>query len=485
MPFCAYSRDAAMFDVTPVENLFLLEYLPAAPEGFVRVYLYVRMCCAHPELGGELSDVARALHMEEDAVLNAMQYWEQQGLVEKLSDRPASFAVLPLRGGAAVRDPADQDYYKYREFNSAMQAMFGTEDLLEPRQYRMANDWLTILGFEQAAALKLLEYELKQPGGRKPAAVFKRADRRALEWAEQGVHTVEEVERAISSDRRVYDMAAAVLKQLNINRRPTGNELDCARRWIDEWKLTVEDVLAACAQTTKSRAPSIGYLDAILKARMESGSNEHFEAMKAVLRELGAANTVPTPEQTRAYARMLERGFAPETVTLAAVQCARKRRHSFEDLDWMLNSWGDAGVRTRDEAERYIADMQRDTAELRKLMEAAGLARRPGMDDLALYEGWRKAHSPELIRCAAELARGTRAPVKYMDKLLANWAQAGITTPEAARAESERRAGAARDAVIPGTNRQNYQQHEYKESDFGEDFYYDPARDYPEEGETK
>ena len=485
MSFCGYSRDAAMFDVTPVENMFLLEYLPAAPEGFVRVYLYVRMCCAHPELGGELSDVARALHMEEDAVLNAMQYWEQQGLVEKLSDRPASFAVLPLRGGVAARDQAEQDYYKYRAFNSAMQAMFGTEELLEPRQYRMANDWLTLLGFDQDAALKLLEHELKQPGGRKPAAVFKRADRRALEWAEQGVHSAEDVERAISGEQRVYDMAAAVLKQLNINRRPTGNELDCARRWVDEWKLTVDDVLAACAQTTKSRAPSIGYLDAILKARMESGSNEHFEAMKAVLRELGAANTVPTPEQTRAYARMLESGFAPETVTLAAVQCARKRRHSFEDLEWMLNSWGGAGVRTRDEAERYIADMQRDTAELRKLMEVAGLSRRPGMDDLALYEAWRKAHSPELILCAAELARGTRAPVKYMDKLLANWAQAGIATPEAARAEGERRAGAARDAAAPAGGRQNYQQHEYKETDFGEDFYYDPAKDYPEGGEGK
>ena len=51
MPFCSFSEGAAMFDVTPIENMFLLEYLPTAPDGFLRVYLHARMLCLHPELG--------------------------------------------------------------------------------------------------------------------------------------------------------------------------------------------------------------------------------------------------------------------------------------------------------------------------------------------------------------------------------------------------------------------------------------------------
>ena len=50
-------------DVTPIENMFLLEYLPTAPEEFLRVYLYARMLCLHPELGSDLSGMAKALHM--------------------------------------------------------------------------------------------------------------------------------------------------------------------------------------------------------------------------------------------------------------------------------------------------------------------------------------------------------------------------------------------------------------------------------------
>ena len=475
MPFCSFSEGAAMFDVTPIENMFLLEYLPTAPDGFLRVYLYARMLCLHPELGQEIGDVARALNMEEDAVLNALQYWEQQGLVEKLSDRPASYAIRPLRGDAAVQAEADRDYYKYREYNSSLQDMFGAAELLEPKHYKIANDWLNVLGYTQDAALKLLEYEMRLPGGRKPAAVFRRADKRAVEWAERGIRTIEDVERAIAYDDRVYAMARAAMSQLGINRKPTLSELDCVRRWIDEWKLTEADVIAACAQTTKSRAPSIGYLDAILRSRMEGDA--HFAAVKDILRELGAICAVPTPDQTKKYAALLEQGFEPEAILLAAVQCARKRKNSFEELEWMIGKWGEAGVRTREQAERYVSDMQQATREVRALLEAAGLSRRPNMDDLERYEGWKREHSPELLRCAAECARGARMPVKYMDKLLLEWKRAGIETPEAARAQH----GAAT-AAPTAAPKQNYQQHSYTEADFGEDFYYDPAKDYAEEG---
>lgn len=481
MPFCSFSEGAAMFDVTPVENMFLLEYLPTAPDGYLRVYLYARMLCLHPELGGEISDLARALRMEEEAVYNAFQYWEQQGLVEKLSDHPASYAICPLRSGAAVRAEADRDYYKYREYNASLQELFGTE-LLEPRHYKIANDWLNVLGFSQEAALKILEFELRLPGGKKANSVFRRADKRAVEWAERGIHSAQDVQRAIEYDDQVYDMASAVMKQLSMNRKPTANELDCVRRWIRDWKLTKEDVLRACGQTTRSRAPSIAYLDAILKEQAVGGG-EHFAAVKAVLRELGAGGAVPTPDQMKKYAALLAAGFEPETVLLAAVQCARKRKNSFEELEWMLGKWGEAGVRTRAQAEKYISDMNQATRQVRAVLEAAGLSRRPTMDDLDKHARWRAAFSDEMIDCAAQCARGARNPMQYMDKLLRDWAEAGVATPEAARARGMAHARPQNSAATPAVEH-NYQQHSYTEADFGDDFYYDPARDYGEGDEA-
>ena len=479
MSFFSFSKEAAAFDMTPVENDFLMNYMPTAPEKALRVYLYARMLCLHPEIG-ELADMAKALRMDSDEVLDAFQYWEQRGLVEKLSDQPPRFELRSLHDGRITQNPIDMDLYRYGGLHAALDEVFGG-DKLEKRHYLKVGDWLDIWGFSQDAALEIVKYEKRLPGGQTPDSVLKRADRRAKEWAERGIRGDEEVKQAIAFEDQAYQLAAAALEKLAIRRGVTESELDCARRWIGEWHLTMEDVIEACAQTTSSRKPSIGYLDAILKSRVEKSANVHFAAMKGVLQELNAVNTTPTPEQLKEYAALLEEGFDPETIRLAAVQNARKNRHQFEDLARMLKRWGEMGVRTRDEAEAYIRDMRRKSDEVGALLQAAGVERRIRMTDIGAYETWTQKHSPELIRCAAELARGAREPVKYMDKLLSNWAEAGIATPGAARAAAR----PAKDAQAAKPSGQNYLQHEYRDEDFGKDFYYDPTKDYPEEGDEQ
>lgn len=475
MPFCSFSDGAAMFDVTPIENMFLLEYLPTAPEGFLRVYLYARMLCLHPELGGEIGDVARALRMDEEAVFNAFHYWEQQGLVEKLSDRPAAYAILPLRNGVSPVCDLDRDYYKYREYNSSLQDLFGGDELLKPRHYEIANDWLNVLGYTQEAALKLLAYEKKMPGGKKADSVFHRADKRAVEWAERGIHSLEDVEKAIAYDDSVYAMARTVMQQLAINRKPTANELDCVRRWIHEWKLSEADVLAACEHTTKSRAPSIAYLDAILKARVDSGEDKHFETVKAILKELGASNTVPTPEQLRTYAALLEDGFEPEVVMMAAAQCSNKGWHTFDKLNWMIEGWRDSAVRTQEQAQVYLANKQKIKEELRALYKAAGLVRRLYPNDITLYESWKQKYNDSLILCAAECSTNAKEPTKYMNKLLTEWKKAGISTPEAARAQHAAYKPAAAAAAVKPSH-MNYQQRPSTDDTYSKNSYSDPSK---------
>ena len=184
MPFCRFAEGAGMYDVTPIENMFLLEYLPSAPEGFLRVYLYARMLTLHPELGEDIADVARALRMDEESVYNAMTYWERQGLVCRLTDRPPTYQLLSVNG-AAARDPMEADYYELRDFNASLQSLFGPENLLGPKQYAMAYDWLNVYGYTQDAALRLVEFQVKKSRSKSPspARIFKKADEMAGRWA--------------------------------------------------------------------------------------------------------------------------------------------------------------------------------------------------------------------------------------------------------------------------------------------------------------
>ena len=74
-------KDYFLLD-TPVENMFINEYMAAAPGDYVKVYLFSLM---YAGLGVDLSnaDVARHLHMEAEDVLKAWTYWEKQGIIRK------------------------------------------------------------------------------------------------------------------------------------------------------------------------------------------------------------------------------------------------------------------------------------------------------------------------------------------------------------------------------------------------------------------
>ena len=71
MAFCAFDDSAALFDSTPVENMFITEYMLRAPGDFVKVYLYALMLCYHPSPRMSLSAMAKDLDMQEEDVERA------------------------------------------------------------------------------------------------------------------------------------------------------------------------------------------------------------------------------------------------------------------------------------------------------------------------------------------------------------------------------------------------------------------------------
>ena len=484
----SFAEGAAMFDSTPIENLFLLEYLPAAPEAFLRVYLYARVLALHPELGG-LRELARALRMEEDAVYDAFAYWEQQGLARRLSDHPPAYELIPPRAeGLGAVNPMERDYYAYRDFNASLQALFGPK-VIESHEYRIANDWLNVLGYDESAVLRLVEYGIATSRSKdsppNPESVFKRMNKLAAKWADEGCRTLEDVEQAIAGQQDAYPIAKAVLKRFNLRRAPSLDEVDCVKRWVGEWRYTEAQILEACGETTKARTPTFAYLDSILKNRLKD-ENALWRELSEVLRELDAAQAQPTPDQLAGYAALRNAGFEAETVKLAAVQCHRKKKTRFEDVEWMLRKWAELGLYTRQDAEAYIDEMQRKARRVRDILEACGLERRPGMDDLSLYEAWKSRHDEAVIDYAAACARGMQVPMKYMDKLLGEWEAEGVRTvaeAEARRAanRAERKAAAAQPArPNPALD---YAQRDYRDEDFGDDFFFDVVKAYGSEGE--
>lgn len=484
MSFCSFADGAAMFDATPIENLFLTEYMYDAPEQALKVYLYARMLALHPELGGGTADMAVALRMTEDEVISAFGYWERRALVRGVSANPPAWQFLPVRAQEAGAGSAlDQEIYANRDFNNSMQKLFGN-NLIGQHELSKASDWVNILRFDKDAVVRLLEYGIQTSRVRnpKPSSVFKRMDALAEEWSKRGIHTLEQVERAAVAEKWL-GIARDVLKKLGMKREPSDPELEMARRWVDEWGFDKKQILDACEVTTNARNPSFNYLDSILASR-RGGDPGEYRDLVAVLKELNPKSAQPTPDQEERYHALRQQGIDPELIRLAAIQCHQANKYRFDDLEWRLKVWQDDGVTTPGEAEAFMKRMGALKKQLREVLQAAGSERSPSYDDIKAYERWKDAWPDDLIAFAAECSRGAGGSMAYMDKLLTRWGEAGITTVEAARAQHAAWK-AAQGKEAPANPALNYEQREYRDEDFGDDFYFDYEKFYGDGGDGK
>ncbi len=466
MALSAFSDRFAMYDSTPVENLFLLEYMPFAPGDYVRVYLYGLMQCHHPDADGSLEGMARVLNMKEEQVLSAFRYWEQKGLVVGISDNPPSFEYVNVRTAMLDQKRADPGgAYQYRDFNNQLQGILG---LLHPQQFQKAMEWVEDLKLPPEVVLLIVREktdQLTEGGARKRSVpyLFKAFEQTAIAFAEQGVRTLEKAEKELSRGQPSYRLAMSVLDYLNLRRSPTTAEVDLAHKWLSEWNLDEKAVKSALKQTAASNNPSFAYLDRILQ-RYSRGDLEKrqqlIEIARPVLSELGVSIRVPTDDQLAAVQHFLDMGFEPDVLVRAAVRCNRSNRRSFDQLEQELTRWHALGITTSQAAEEH----NKAQGELRQLaaqvFDQAGIDRKPTEADLNQLRDWLKGAPVELVMFAASIARGLKLPLRAMAKNLGDWAQKGITDVEAAKAARQTRSAPPKEDKKPQPQ-QDYKQRSY------------------------
>ena len=95
-----FEQDESMlrFGVTPVENLFIQEYLPAARGDYVKVYLYALYISAHPKKELSAAEIAQELGMPEDNVIIL-----EMGQALELSEDEANITG-PIPNGSVMVD---------------------------------------------------------------------------------------------------------------------------------------------------------------------------------------------------------------------------------------------------------------------------------------------------------------------------------------------------------------------------------------------
>lgn len=475
MPMFGFDEQYAYYGVTPVDNQFILEYLPNATGDAVRVYLYGLMQCYHPQQAMDIGQMARELSLSEDAILTAYRHWERKGLVRRIADNPPAFRYVSIKqltmtGGAV---PVDQEY---EAFASAVYGLFGNDRRLHGAEMSRCYEWVEEMGLPAEVVLYLIREMIAQHG--KNVAI-KTIEKRAAMLAEESVKSVEDAEIVLTRDKAVWDGSRAVIRRFGKRRAPSEDEQAMYRTWHVDWGFSQEDILAACAETVKGE-PTFAYLGGILNrlraqqktTGVEKALQQEKDAaapLKALLKVMKLQNVTINEGTLAVYADM--RALYPDNIILMAGKECAKRGADFEGVMTTLKAWKRNGLESAEDVNRYMKQVDDANDFLLMIYEVMGVHARPNAADRRLVKKWLETYAFDMgfvTQCAA-WAVGKEKPMLYLDAVLGNFREKGITTIEAAQQERENHQqsfAAKQPAQAPARGPKTVEQQQYTQREY-------------------
>ena len=442
-------REQTLYEFTPVNNAFISDLMPGAPDEAVRVYLLLLMYYYDPsQTEPQLRQIAGPLGLTEEQVQGAIAHWVRVGAMATNSD--GSYSFLHLGNGLGkTTSPAAARLTEFREFNREISTIFAKKGMTED-DLRGLQDLTRLSGSSPEFVLHACRYGLARGRGAR-RGLMRYIEKVVMGWLNDGL-TLEQAQVYAEQSSEANQIAAALLRHLGEARHPTQDELTLMKKWM-EFGFGQEAILAACAGTTAARNPSFAYLDTLLIQLHQQGltdaarikqHQQHSADKRAMLsslaRELG---TRATPALEQEVTAALAAGLEPAALTLLAREAAR--RGGFAALPGIWQKTVAKKLLTAADVEGHLARQRGRWQSLAAVADAMGLTRRCTAADQARVQKWLGdwEFSQEVIELAAEQSAHAANPMLYCERVLSVWRSEGITTREQALAKRPaNRAGA-------------------------------------------
>lgn len=261
---------------TAVENLFLMEYMPEADGDFLKVYLTALMYADYEDMSNR--KIANHLHISEEDVLRAWNYWEQMGVIKKHYISPDDrfhYSVeflnmkehmLGMDGGTGAETGEMPEGLADRMDDDTVRTVFEqvqeiTGRMLGGRETQDIVSWIYDDGIDPA----LICYAYKYCSERIHNVKFSYVSAVIRSWHEENIFTVADAEKMLAENDQKHNQYYRVMKALGFSRNPTEDEKSKIDSWFENLGFSLDTVLEACRRTSGISNPNINYVNAILK----------------------------------------------------------------------------------------------------------------------------------------------------------------------------------------------------------------------------
>lgn len=445
MGFCKFSSQSVISNKTEVDNIFINDFLPYAPENAVKVYLYgLYKCNNSSSYDNTLESFAKVLKISEEEILDIYEFWESEGLIQILNTVPIEIRYMPIKN--IVNNTKKFNTSKYGDFNLKAQEIIEGR-MISPNEYSEYYDTIESFHIEPEALLMIMKYCVNLKG---PNVGYNYILTVAKNWAYDNVRTVADVEDRLISYEQYSDNVKLLLKAMGLKKVGGIEEKELYLKWTKELDFSFETIIAVAKMLKKPTTKiSFNFLDEkLLKyyemrlmsieeiKEFEDNKANMYEIAKKIAKTLGLYYENYDSIVETYISKWLSMGFSEESVEKIAQYCFKNSIRKFENMNLVILKFYKLGLLSLESLQKYFEEVLSEDEKIKDLLLQLGADNRSvNSYDREFYKNWTHnwGISSELINYAASLASGKSQPMKYLNGILAKWHENKITTVEDAK----------------------------------------------------
>lgn len=439
MTFCKFSPSYQTKNQTMVDNVFITNFLPKAPDLCVKAYLLgLCKCGLADDDENSLEYFAKTLKVCEDDVVSLFKYWEDMGLVQVLSTNPIEVRYLPISSSSVGVKKFKID--KYADFNIQAQELIGKR-MIMPNEYAEFYNLIENYHIEESALLAIIKYCVENKGfSISPNYVLAVA----RDWERSGTKTLEQVQEKIEELGVVDDKMNLILSAMGTKRKAQLEDKELLNKWINGYGFDLNVILFVVKMLkNKKRKLDVNILDDNLTKyfemklmsvqEIENYENEkenlYFIAV-AVNKELGIYYDDLTKEIDAYVVPWVNMGFDLETLKMVADNCFKSSIKTLEGYNNILTKLFKLGIVNINSYLKYLNDNFAVDEKIKKILQELNLIRNVNNMDRNFYSIWTSDWNFEddVILYAASIAKDKSNAMQYLNKILSNWNSQGVKT---------------------------------------------------------
>jgi len=444
MAFCKFSSSYQSKNQTLIDNVFITDFLPKAPDLCVKAYLLgLYKCYNADDNENTMEYFSKTLKVCEEDVVSLFKYWEDEGLVQVLSTNPIEVRFMPINAslGSVKKFKID----KYSNFNIQAQELIG-ERMIMPNDYAEFYNLIEKYHIQENAMLEIIKYCVENKGfNLNPKYIITVAK----DWARDGVTTLEQVQEKIEELGVVDDKMTLILSVMGTKRKVQLEDKELLNKWLNSFGFDLNVIINVVKSLkNKKRKLDVNVLDEILCKyyemklmsiqEIENYENEkenlYFVAI-SVNKELGIYYEDLTKEIDTYVVPWINMGFDVETLKLVADNCFKSSIKTLEGFNNIVNKLFKLGIVSMNAYLQYISDNLAVDVKIKKVLDVLNLSRNVNNMDRNFYSIWTKDWNfeDEVILYAATLSKDKSNALQYLNKILSNWNSQGVKSLDKAQ----------------------------------------------------